>query len=297
MTLFGAVEAGGTKFVCAVGSNPEDLTSVRIPTTTPQETLGRCLEFFRAQAGIAALGIGSFGPLELRRGAAGYGRITSTPKPGWQNTDLVGTFQRELGVPVGFDTDVNAAVLGEARWGAAQGLDTVVYVTVGTGIGGGALIGGRLMHGLLHPEMGHLLLPREPDDRDFGGSCPFHGADCWEGVASGPALGLRVGGSAEGLPSDHPLWDLEARYVASALATLVLVLSPERLILGGGVMQVPGLLERTRGLLLRRLSGYVRAEAVLERSEEYVVAPGLGERSGIVGALGLAEAASSAQLS
>lgn len=297
MTLLGAIEAGGTKFVCAVGTSPHDLQAVRIPTTHPAETLARCLEFFRAQPPIAALGVGSFGPVELRSEFAAYGSITSTPKPGWKNTDLVGPFQRALHVPISFDTDVNAAVLGEARWGAAQGLGSALYVTIGTGIGGGALIGGKLVHGLLHPEMGHLLVPREPEDQAFRGSCPFHGADCWEGVASGPALELRVGQRAELLSADHAVWGLEARYIASALATLVLVVSPERIILGGGVMQSAGLLSRVREQLLRRLAGYVRAEALLERCDEYLVAPGLGERSGIVGALALAEAAAGAQLS
>lgn len=289
MTLFGAIEAGGTKFVCAVGTGPHDLRLVRIPTTSPEETLGRCLEFFRAQSPLDALGVGCFGPLELRRGAARYGHITKTPKLGWENTDIVGPLQRALGVPVGFDTDVNAAVLGEARWGAARGLDSAIYVTVGTGIGGGALIGGQLVHGLVHPEMGHLLVPREPEDLAFSGSCPFHGADCWEGVASGPALRLRAGRAAETIDPEDPSWDLEARYLASALATLVLVLSPERVILGGGVMQTRGLLARVRVKLQQRLAGYVQADALLEGIDRYVVEPGLGERSGIVGALALAQ--------
>lgn len=291
MTLFGAIEAGGTKFVCAVGTGPHDLSLVRIPTTSPAETLERCLAFFRAQPPLRALGVGCFGPIELRSGAARYGQITSTPKPGWQNTDVVGPLQRALGVPVGFDTDVNAAVLGEARWGAAQGRNTAVYVTIGTGIGGGALIGGQLAHGLLHPEMGHLLLPREPDDRAFGGCCPFHGADCWEGVASGPALKLRVGKAAETIDPEDAVWDLAARYAGSALANLVLALSPERLILGGGVMQTPGLLRRVRAQLRRKLGGYIQAEALLDDIDEYVVEPGLGQRSGIAGALALAQAA------
>jgi len=291
MRRLGAIEAGGTKFVCAVGTSPDDLDLVRIPTTTPAETLARCLEFFRSRAPIVALGVGSFGPLELRRDAPRYGYITTTPKPGWQNTDLLGPLSRALDVPIGFDTDVNAAVLGEARWGAARGVSSAVYVTVGTGIGGGALVGGQLAHGLVHPEMGHLLVPREPEDRDFAGACPFHGADCWEGVASGPALALRVGGPAERLGAEHPVWDLEARYLASALTTLVLVLSPERLIVGGGVMQAPGLLDRVRAKLPRRLAGYVQVEALGPRIDEYLVAPGLGTRAGIAGALALADAA------
>lgn len=292
MPLYGAIEAGGTKFVCAVGTGPEDLRAELVfPTSTPQETLAKCVEFFRAQAPIDALGVGCFGPLELRRGAARYGHVTTTPKAGWANADVVGPLQAALRVPVGFDTDVNAAVLGEARFGAARGLDSAIYVTVGTGIGGGALIAGKLAHGLVHPEMGHLLLPREPDDHDFAGTCPFHGARCWEGLASGPAIERRWGRRAETLPADHPAWDLEARYIASALTTLVLVLSPERLILGGGVMQGGALLPLIRQYLTRSLAGYVQAEAVLEHLPQFVVPPLLGARAGIVGGLALAELA------
>jgi fructokinase len=292
MSLYGAIEAGGTKFVCAVGTGPEDLRAqARFPTTTPKETIGRCIDFFRAQPKIEALGVGCFGPIELRRGAASYGHVTTTPKIGWTNADVVGPLHQALGVPVGFDTDVNGAVLGEARWGAAQGLETAIYVTIGTGIGGGALIGGKLAHGLVHPEMGHLLVPREPDDLDFAGDCPFHGARCWEGVASGPAMERRWGRRAETLPGDHRAWDLEARYIASALTTLVLVLSPDRLILGGGVMQVDRLFPLVRKHLQRSLGGYVQADAVITGMDEYVVPPRLGQRAGIAGALALAERA------
>lgn len=292
MGLYGAIEAGGTKFVCAVGTGPEDLRAqARFPTTTPKETIGKCIEFFRAQPKIEALGIGCFGPVELRPGAASYGHVTTTPKAGWVNADVVGPLQQALSVPVGFDTDVNGAVLGESRWGAARGLQTAVYVTIGTGIGGGALIDGKLAHGLVHPEMGHLLLPREPDDRDFAGDCPFHGARCWEGVASGPAIARRWGDRAEALPAEHPAWDLEARYIASALTTLVLVLSPERLILGGGVMQAQQLLPLARSYLQRSLAGYVRADAVITGIDQYLVPPQLGPQAGIAGALALAERA------
>jgi fructokinase len=295
MALYGAIEAGGTKFVCAVGSSPTDLRAqARFPTTTPQETLARCLEFFRAQPPVEAVGVGCFGPLELRSGAPRYGHVTSTPKLGWQNADVVGPLREGLAVPVAFDTDVNAAVLGEARWGAAQGLDTAIYITIGTGIGGGALVGGQLAHGLLHPEMGHLLVPREPDDSAFAGGCPFHGGRCWEGLASGPALEQRWGRPAETLPGDHPAWDLEARYIASALSSLVLVLSPERVILGGGVMQVSALFPLIRQHLERSLAGYVQHELLSEGIERYVVPPGLGTKSGVAGGLALAERAARA---
>ncbi len=292
MALFGAIEAGGTKFVCAVGTSPADLQAkIRLPTTTPSETLSRCVEFFRGQPAIEALGVGCFGPIELHRGAPSYGHVTTTPKPGWANADVVGPLERALGVPVAFDTDVNGAVLGEARWGAAHGLDTAVYVTIGTGIGGGALVGGELARGLVHPEMGHLLVPRELDDLEFAGCCPFHGARCWEGVAAGPALLARWGKRAEDLPAEHPAWDLEARYIASGLTSLVLVLSPERVILGGGVMQAEPLFPLIRRHLQRSLAGYVRADALEAGIEQYVVPPRLGPLAGIAGALALAERA------
>ncbi|HEX7450772.1 MAG TPA: ROK family protein [Polyangiaceae bacterium] len=292
MSLYGSIEAGGTKVICAVGTAPEDLRAqARFPTTTPKETLDKCIEFFRSQPKIDALGVGCFGPLELRSDARRYGHVTTTPKVGWGNADVVGPLREALGVPVGFDTDVNGAVLGEARWGAAQGLSTAVYVTIGTGIGGGALVGGQLAHGLVHPEMGHLLVPRELDDLEFAGDCPFHGARCWEGLASGPAMQHRWGQRAETLPADHRAWDLEARYIASALTTLVLVLSPERIIVGGGVTQAESLLPLVRKYLTRSLAGYVQADSLLKDIDQYVVPPLLGTQSGIAGGLALAELA------
>ena len=290
MSLYGAIEAGGTKFVCAVGTGPGDLRAqARFPTTTPKETLAQCIEFFRSQPQLEALGVGCFGPIELRPNARRYGHVTTTPKLGWGNADVVGPLREALGIAIGFDTDVNAAVLGEARWGAAAGLQTAIYVTIGTGIGGGALIGGRLAHGLVHPEMGHLLVPREADDLEFVGDCPFHGGRCWEGLASGPAMERRWGQRAETLPADHRAWDLEARYIASALTSLVLVLSPERIILGGGVMQVERLFPLIHKHLMRSLAGYVQADLLLKGIHQYVVPPLLGQQSGILGALALAE--------
>jgi fructokinase len=292
MRLYGAIEAGGTKFVCAVGTSPHDLRAqARFATKSPQETLAQCIDFFRSQPKIDALGVGCFGPLELRRGAQLYGHVTTTPKLGWGNADIVGPLRQALSVPVAFDTDVNAAMLGESRWGAARNLDTAIYITIGTGIGGGALIGGQLAHGLVHPEMGHLLVPREPDDLEFAGACPFHAGRCWEGLASGSALERRFRSPAETLAPDHPAWDLEARYIASALTSLVLVLSPERVILGGGVMQVSALFPLIREHLRRSLAGYVRAEALEDGLDRYVVPPLLGTHSGIAGAIALAERA------
>jgi fructokinase len=291
--LLGGIEAGGTKFVCAVGRGPGELRAeTRFPTTTPGETIAQAVEFFRQaarDAPLAAVGIGSFGPIDADPQSVTFGRITSTPKPGWSDTDLAGSVARALDLPVGFDTDVNAAALAEHRWGAARGLDTFAYLTVGTGIGGGAMVGGSLVHGLLHPEMGHLLIaPREDDD--FPGVCPFHGG-CLEGMASGPALEGRWGQPAESLPDGHPAWDLEAHYLALGLANIVCVLSPERVILGGGVMSRGQLFPAIRKQLRALLNGYVKTPAITRDNEAFVVPPGLGRRSGVLGAIALAESA------
>lgn len=295
--LLGGIEAGGTKFVCAVGRGPGELKAeARFPTTTPSETIARAVEFLRQAAGdetLAAVGIGSFGPIDPDPRSATFGRITSTPKTGWADTDLAGSVARALGVPVGFDTDVNAAALGEHRWGAARGLDTFVYLTVGTGIGGGAMAGGRLLHGLLHPEMGHLLIAARDDD-DFPGICPFHGA-CLEGLASGPALEKRYGQRAETLPDDHPAWELEAHYLALGLANIVCVLSPQQIVLGGGVMARERLFPAIREKLRALLNGYVEAPAITLDNDEFILPPGLGHRSGVLGAIALAERAAAAQ--
>lgn len=288
--LFGGVEAGGTKFVCAVGAGPDDLRAeTRFPTTTPAETIRQAIEFFQPYRGrLAALGIASFGPVDLNPQSPTWGYITSTPKPGWANTDLAGPLRRALGVPVGFDTDVNGAALGEHRWGAAQGLDTFIYLTIGTGIGGGAMVGGRLVHGLLHPEMGHIRLPRDPQRDPFPGVCPFHG-DCFEGLASGPALEKRWGARAETLPAEHPAWALEAHYIALALTSYICTLSPQRIILGGGVMAQPQLLPQIRAGVQALLNGYIQVPALLDSMETYLTPPALGNRAGVLGALALAQ--------
>jgi fructokinase len=292
MTLFGGIEAGGTKFVCAVGTGPDDLRAeTRFPTTTPDETIGRALDFFGEQApgeGLAAIGIASFGPVDPDPGSPTYGHITSTPKSGWRDTDLLGRVRRALQIPSGFDTDVNGAALAERRWGAAQGLDTFVYLTVGTGIGGGAFAHGRPLHGLVHPEMGHLRIPHDRAADLFSGICPFHG-DCLEGLASGPALEKRWGQSAETLPADHPAWSLQARYLALALANVVLVLSPQRIILGGGVMKEKQLFPMIRREIQTILNGYVQVPAILDDIDAYVVPPALGDRAGVLGAIALAQ--------
>ncbi|HKY83950.1 MAG TPA: ROK family protein [Anaerolineales bacterium] len=290
--LFGGIEAGGTKFLCAVGSGPDDLIAEeRIPTTSPPETLGQAIAFFRKQEAelgrIAALGIGSFGPVDLDPQSPHFGWITSTPKPGWADTDLRSPFLRALQIPVAVETDVNAAALGEGRWGAAQGLDTFLYMTIGTGIGGGVLVEGKPLHGLLHPEMGHIRIPHDRTVDPFEGVCPFHG-DCLEGLATGPAIERRWHAPAPSLPEDHPAWRLEAHYLALALTNFICTLSPQRVILGGGVMAQASLLPRIRKEVVELLHGYVQAPPILEAIDEYIVPPALGSRSGILGSLALA---------
>jgi fructokinase len=234
------------------------------------------------------VGIGSFGPVDLRRGA-----VTTTPKPGWAHTDVAGPIGRELGVPVIFDTDVNAAALGEHRWGAARGLGTFVYVTVGTGIGGGGMARGHLLHGLSHPEFGHVRIPHDPAD-PFPGSCPYHG-DCWEGLASGPAIAARWEARPEELPADHPAWALEAEYIALGILSIVLVFSPHRVIVGGGVMEHAGLLGRVRTCVRELVAGYLETPMLAEKIEQYLVPPALGDRAGVLGAIALAQDAATAR--
>jgi fructokinase len=278
LTVFGGIEAGGSKWNCAVGTGPDDLRAVStIATATADETLGEAVAFFDREGPVDAIGIGSFGPVDLARGV-----ITTTPKPGWAHTDVSGEIGRRLGVPVVFDTDVNAAALGEHRWGALQGLDVCCYVTVGTGIGGGILVGGTPVHGLQHPEVGHLRIPHDRDEDPFPGVCPFHG-DCWEGLASGPAMEARWGRPADEVADDAP-WALEARYLALGVLALMAVVSPQRIVVGGGVLNRRGLLELVQRQLDQLVSGYV---AVPE-----LVPPALGARAGVLGALALAESAS-----
>ena len=296
MPLWGGIEAGGTKFVCAVGTGPDDLRAeVRFPTTTPGESIGRAIEFFRQQQEeepLAAVGIASFGPVDPDPDSPTFGYITTTPKPGWAHTDFAAVVRRALSVPVGFDTDVNAAALGEHRWGAAQGLGTFVYLTIGTGIGGGGMVDGRLIHGLVHPEMGHIRVPHDRARDPFPGVCPYHG-DCLEGLATGPALEERWGQRGETLPADHPAWQLEAEYLALGLVDIICILSPERIIVGGGVMDQRHLFPLVRQRVQELLHGYVQVPAILDQIDEYIVPPGLGNRSGVLGAIALARQAAS----
>jgi fructokinase len=281
MPTYGGMECGGTKFVCATGGEDGKLLArTEFPPTTPAETIARALEFFRTQPHpLQSIGIGSFGPVDLDPASPKFGYITSTPKNGWRDTDLMGAVRRATSLPVAFDTDVNAAALGEARWGAAQGLDTFLYLTIGTGLGGGALVNGRLLHGLVHPEMGHIRVPHDLRADPFPGGCPFHG-DCLEGLVSGPALEARWGQRGETLPPEHPAWDLEAHYIALGLATWICTLSPQRIILGGGVMRQAHLFPRIRSQVLALLNGYIQAPEI--------VPPLLGGDAGVLGAIALA---------
>jgi fructokinase len=284
---YGGVEAGGTKWVCGIGTGPDDLHALEtFPTTTPAETLARAAAFFDQNGGVSAIGVGSFGPIDLRAG-----RITTTPKPGWAGTDVASVLHGALGVPVAFDTDVNAAALGEGRWGAAMGLDTFCYFTVGTGIGGGVIAGGRLVHGLIHPEVGHMLIPHDRARDPFGGSCPFHG-DCFEGLAAGSAIERRWGKPGEELGGRSEVWELEAEYLALGVVNVICIVSPQRVILGGGVMKQPSLLPLVRARVRELLAGYIVAPALADGLDEYIVGPALGDRAGVLGAIELARLAS-----
>ena len=286
--LYGGIEAGGTKFVCAVGSGPKDLREmVLIPTTTPSETIGLVIDFFNAHKGLSAIGIAAFGPLDLYPDSPTYGYITSTPKHSWAFTDLAGIIGRALKVHIGFDTDVNGAALGEHRWGAAQGLDNFIYLTIGTGIGGGGMINGKLTHGLVHPEMGHIRIPHDIQSDPYKGHCHFHG-DCLEGLACGPALEERWKQPPEVLPADHPAWALEAHYLALAVHNFVCTLSPQKVILGGGIMQQPQLFPLVRENARQLLNGYVHAKEIEKDIENFIIPPKLGKQAGVLGAIALA---------
>ena len=291
--LIAGIEAGGTKFNVAVGTGPDDLrATTRIDTTDPQTTLRKVMQWLadacRTHGPIKAIGIGSFGPIDPKRDSETFGYITTTPKPDWPHTSLVEPLHARFQVPVGFDTDVNAAAIGEYVWGAGKGIDPLVYITVGTGVGGGVLVHGRPVHGLLHPEIGHLQVPapHTPGVVVDKCNCPFH-TSCLEGFVSGPAIIARWGIKGEDMPIDHPAWEEVAGTLASGIVNVILTLSPRRIILGGGVMHQKGLIETVRSHVLRLLNGYIRVPELLKHIDTYLVPPGLGDRSGVCGALAL----------
>ncbi len=299
MEFFGGIEAGGTKIVCAVGTGPNDMRAeARFPTTTPEETITQIVTFFRKQQRnypLKSIGIASFGPINPNPKSAQYGYITNTPKPGWAYFNIVGAIEQAFGLPVGFDTDVNGAALGEHRFGAAQGIDTFVYLTVGTGLGGGAMVNGKLLHGMLHPEMGHMSVPHNWDADPYAGYCSYHG-DCLEGLASGPALKDRWKVSGHELPAHHPAWELEAHYLAQGLMNIITILSPQRIIMGGGVMDQQQLFPMIQKHVQILLNGYIQTPEILDHIDEYIVPPALGGRAGVLGAIALAEMAYDASI-
>lgn len=287
MSLYGAIEAGGTKFVCAVGDAKGNIQErISIPTTTPEETMPEVIAFFKKYS-VDAIGIGSFGPIDVDKNNATYGNITTTPKLAWKDYPLLKTIEDEFSVPTGFNTDVNVAALGEAKLGAAKGVDNCLYITIGTGIGAGAYINGELLQGLTHPEMGHILVRRHPKD-SYKGRCPYH-ADCLEGLAAGPAIEERWGEKAFHLSDKEEVWEMEGYYIAQALMQYILILSPKKIILGGGVMNQEHVLTHVHRYLSELLNGYVSYPEVQDKMNEYIVRPGLGDNAGITGGLLLAE--------
>jgi fructokinase len=289
--LYGGIEAGGTKFVCVVAGGPDHIVDeIRYQTTQPAETLERAVQFFLPfvnQGQVRSIGVGSFGPLNLNPESAAYGFITATPKPGWSNTDVLGILRQALKSEIALDTDVNVAGLGEAKWGASRGYDPSLYLTIGTGIGGGFIQGGRSMTGLLTPEMGHIRIPHSRGVDPFPGSCPFHG-DCFEGLASGPAIEKRLGMAGAVVPEEDPFWEIEVEYIALALMNYILILSPKKIILGGGVMQREFLFPKVRRRVKELLNGYVASKSISENIGTYILPPGLGNQSGSLGAIALA---------
>jgi fructokinase len=284
--LFGALEAGGTKMVMAIGNeNGEILEQHSIPTETPDITMAKIADYFQYKK-IEALGIGSFGPVDLDRNSPTYGYITSTPKLAWANFNLVGYLKEALHIPIGFDTDVNASALGEATWGSMKGLSSGIYITIGTGVGVGVYMNGRLLHGMLHPEAGHVLLSKHPEDTSTS-VCPYH-PNCMEGLASGPSIEKRWQKKAFELKDEEKVWELEAYYIAQGIAGYILTLSPHKIILGGGVMHQEQLFPLIRKEVSRLLNGYIRTRQ-MEDLDQYIVPASLQDNQGIMGCIQLAK--------
>jgi fructokinase len=286
-SLFGLIEAGGTKFVAGVAhADGRILTATQVPTTTPEKTISSVIDWLRKQTqyygNFKKIGIASFGPLQLNNALADWGHITNTPKPHWSGADIAGPFAAEFGCDVAIDTDVNGAAMAESQWGAGQGYKTVIYLTIGTGIGGGAIVDGKILHGKSHPEMGHMRVAIHPQDTGFSGNCPAHGA-CLEGLASGPAIIKRWGASLSGLAADHEANAIIAFYLAQAICTLQAIFEPDRIIMGGGVMASEGLIDLVRTKATELGGGYFVSDA-----KQIICKPGLGTNSGLLGALALA---------
>lgn len=280
----GALEAGGTKMVCAIGNEHGEIVErISIPTETPEITMPKLIGYFQDQK-IEALGIGCFGPIDLNRNSETYGCITTTPKLAWTNYNIVRTFQEALGIPVGFDTDVNGSALGEATWGITKGLENSIYITIGTGVGVGVISNGKLLHGMMHPEGGHVILRKHPADH-YEGKCPFHHT-CLEGLAAGPAIEARWGKKGAELADRREVWELEAYYIGQALVNYIMMLSPERIILGGGVMHQAHMMPLVRQELLKQMNGYIQTNELAD-IDHYVVLPSLNDNQGIMGALKL----------
>jgi len=284
--LYGGIEAGGTKFVCAVGTGPENIVSeTRFPTTTPAETIQEVCDFFTPYVSqLQGIGLGTFGPIDLDPASATYGFITTTPKPNWSNINILGMLHEKLSLPIQMDTDVASAGLGESKWGASKGIDSSLYLTIGTGIGGSYIYNGRPLRGLVSSEMGHIRIPHDLELDSFRGNCPYH-RDCFEGLASGPAIQSRFGQRPETLPASHPFWDIEARYIAYALANFIFTFAPRKIILGGGIMQQDFLFGKIRADVRKLLNKYLNHAILLGEMHEYIVPPALGNRSGVLGAI------------
>lgn len=284
--IFGAIEAGGTKIICAIGNEKGEIVElIRMETATPEISMPKVIEFFQNKE-IEAIGIGTFGPAGVNEKQVNYGKILDTPKKAWAHYDFLGELKKHFEVPMIFDTDVNGAAVAEHLWGSAKDVDSCLYITVGTGIGGGAFVNGKLLHGLLHPEMGHIFLNRHPED-DFEGNCLFHGA-CLEGMASGVAMEKRWGQKAYLLPPDHKAWEIESYYLAQGIIAFISTLAPEKIILGGGVMGQEHLLGMVKQQVKILYNHYIQLDQLEDSIDDYIVKPALGENAGTYGALALA---------
>ena len=285
MKKIAAIEAGGTKFICGIGNEEGEIfDKISIPTTTPSETMKSVIEYFKEKE-FEAMGVGSFGPIDPIKNSETYGYLTKTPKPYWSDYNILGELKKHFNVPTEFDTDVNSAALGETLWGAGKGLSNVMYITVGTGIGAGAVINGKMLQGLSHPEMGHIFIKRHKNDF-YSGRCPFHN-DCLEGLAAGPAIEERWGDKAYNLEDKNEVWELEAYYLSQALINYILILSPQKIIMGGGVMKQNHLFPLIRKMVKETLNNYVYKKEILENIDEYIVYPDLKENAGLIGSLAL----------